>query len=284
VNPILQDFKIDLDRIKKLLALAEAAGAFRSHALDSQSILPESLRDPVAKVHTASQQSHVEMPILNGVLLLYVAGRFENYVREIFKDLADTVASNCQTFAHLPKPMQENLIKLTAEVIASPRKYGHAENGVKTFVHVLAQNLRGEPLTLINSQCLSITSENMWPDTLSEIFGRIGAPKIWERVGQQAQVQMFFQVDQPDKATSEARKLLTKFMELRNQIAHPSGELEWPRIEETLRYLNYCDVVAQSLSDICTVFAGTLGSRPEHNASRNSEVATQHYPNSPAAE
>src|SRR5450759_2898950 len=98
----------------------------------------------------------------------------------------------------------------------------------------------------------------MWPDTLGEIFTRIGATKVWERVGQQAPVQLFLQVDQPEKATSEARRVLTKFMELRNQIAHPSGNLEWPRIEETLHYLDYCDVVAQALADICTVWAPSL--------------------------
>jgi RiboL-PSP-HEPN len=278
VNPILQDFRVDLDRMKRILALAQAAGALRSCALDPESILLEDLRNAVIGLHAAVQLSHVEMPILNGVLLLYLAGRFENYVREVFEDLADTVAENCGKFTHLPKQMQENLIKLTAEVIANPRKYGHAENGVKTFVSRLADNLSGEPLTGVNSKCLSITSENMWPDTLSEIFGRIGAAKVWERVGQQARVQRFFQVDQPEKATSEARKLLIRFMELRNQIAHPSGALEWPRIDETLRYLDYCDVVGQSLSDICTVWATTLGSKSEHVARENVEIPTQAVP------
>ena len=125
----------------------------------------------------------------------------------------------------------------------------------------MADNLNGRPLTGVNSKCLSITLENMWPDTLAEVFARIGANKVWERLGQQASVQSFFHVDQPDKATSEARKFLTEFMVLRNRIAHPSGALTWPDMEYTLQHIEYCNVIAQALTAICEVWASTLGTR-----------------------
>jgi len=64
------------------------------------------------------------MPILNGVLLLYLAGRFENFVRQIFEDLADAVASDRKEFSELPKAMRENLVLYTAEIMQNPRKYG----------------------------------------------------------------------------------------------------------------------------------------------------------------
>ena len=132
-------------------------------------------------------------------------------------------ASQFKEFSHLPKKMQENLVCFTAEVIANPRKYGHAENGVVVFVKTLSDNLTGGTLSGVNSKCLSITTENMWPDTINEIFSRIGANKVWERIGQQACIQVLFQIDQPEKATREAKKMLTDLMELRNRIAHPSG-------------------------------------------------------------
>src|SRR5947207_6445581 len=112
------------------------------------------------------------MPILTGTLLLYLAGRLENFVKETFEDLCDGLVSECGDFTHLPKPMQENLVRFTAEVIASPRKFGHAENGVIAFVNTLADNLNRRPLNGVNSKCLSITTENMWPDTLNEMFVR----------------------------------------------------------------------------------------------------------------
>jgi hypothetical protein len=203
------------------------------------------------------------MPILNGVLLLYLAGRFENYVRELFEDLSDTLALGCTTFSHQPKAKQVNLVKYTAEVMANPRKYGHAENGVASFVRTLANNLDEQPLSGVNSKCLSITSENMWPDTLADMFARIGVKQIWEKIGEQARVQQFWQVDQSDKATRASRKFLTDFMELRNQIAHPSGAITWPGMVETIRHIEFCEVIASTLMDLCSVWAGTLGRRPE---------------------
>src|ERR1035437_3501062 len=100
MNPIFEDFSLDLGRLKRILSLAEAAGALRAHAFDAAAITEENLRSIIDTLHTASQKSHSEMPILNGVLLLYLAGRFENFVREIFEDLADTLATECKEFRH----------------------------------------------------------------------------------------------------------------------------------------------------------------------------------------
>jgi hypothetical protein len=262
MNLVLQDFIVDLDRLRRMLALAERLSAFPSFECEPDVITSEPLKGAVIHLHAATEESHPDMPILNGVLLLYLAGRFENFVREVFEDLCDQLAGECAEFSHLPKQMQENLIKYTADVIASPRKYGHADNGVVAFVSTLADNLNGRPLNGVNSKCLSITLENMWPDTVGEIFGRIGANKVWERLGQQAVLQIFFQVDKPDRATSEARKFLTRFMELRNQIAHPSGALAWPSLEQTVRHVDFCETTARALADICAVWSTTLGIRP----------------------
>jgi hypothetical protein len=133
------------------------------------------------------------MPILNGVLLLYLAGRFENFVRQVFEDLVDTVASDRSEFSKLPKVMRENLVRFTAEIMQNPRKYGHAEKGVASFVGILSENLGGSLKSGVNSKCLSVTLENMRPDILGDIFNRIGAEKIWERLGHQAQVQLHFE-------------------------------------------------------------------------------------------
>ena len=122
MNPVLQDFILDLHRLRRMLALAKTLAAFPSCPLIPDAIGEETLRVTVADLHAATQHSHADMPILNGVLLLYLAGRFENFIREIFEDLSDSVAGECQEFKHLPRKMQDNLIKFTAEVISSPRK------------------------------------------------------------------------------------------------------------------------------------------------------------------
>jgi hypothetical protein len=158
--------------------------------------------------------------------------------------------------------MRENLILKTAEVIASPRKFGHAENGVAAFVSILSENLSGQPLTRVNSKCLSITSENMRPDVLGDMFSRIGVKSVWEKIGQQLAVQQFFGVDMADRATLQAKNLLTEIMDKRNRIAHPSGEIAWPGNADLRRYIDYCDLLGTTLDTACGVWAASLGTAP----------------------
>lgn len=263
MNPVLQDFILDLKRLKRMLDISSHLRSFPAITVNPDELQDDTAKNAVIELHALAKESHSDIPILNGVLLLYLAGRFENFVRDIFEDLCDSLASQFKEPAHLPKQMQENLVRYTAEVIANPRKYGHAENGIIAFVKTLADNLSGVPLSGVNSKCLSITTENMWPDTINEIFLRIGANKVWERIGQQANVQALFQSDQPEKATRDAKKMLTDLMTLRNRIAHPSEAITWPSTEKAVEYLHYCEEIAIALSQICGVWNNTLGKREE---------------------
>lgn len=261
MNPVVQDFVRDLQKLRRMIDLSNHIRSFPAIDINGAGIQDGIVKDAVTKLHTLAAESHTDIPILNGVLILYLAGRFENFVREIFEDLCDSLSDQFTDFAHLPKQMQDNLTRFTAEVIANPRKYGHADNGVIAFVKTLSDNLNGHPLQGVNSKCLSITTENMWPDTINEIFLRIGANKVWERIGQQASIQTIFQTDQQEKATREAKKTLTELMELRNRIAHPSGAITWPSSEQAVNYIQYCEAMALTLSDICNVWSNTLGRR-----------------------
>ncbi len=261
MNPVLQDFILELQRLRRMFCLSNQFAAFPSIDLAAMTPQNGALGEAVTNLHKLSRDSHGDIPILNGVLLLYLAGRFENFVREIFEDLCDSLAAQFTEFSHLPQPMRASLVRFTAEVIGNPRKYGHAENAVIAFVTTLAENLCGGRLSSVNSKCLSITTENMRPDTVTELFGRIGAKGVWERIGQQASIQTFFQVDQAEKATREARKSLTELMELRNRIAHPSAGITWPSADQALGYIEYCEVVGTALAQICNLWNTTLGQR-----------------------
>ena len=268
MNPVLQDFLFDLQRLRRMFDLSKQIGSFPALKINQEAITDSFLRDAVTSFHTLAGESHSDVPILNGVLLLYLAGRFENFVREVFEDLCDSLAGQFSDFTHLPKQMRENLVRFTAEVIGNPRKYGHADNGVIAFVKTLSDNLGGEPLSGVNSKCLSITTENMWPDTVNEIFVRIGGSGIWERIGHQARIQRYYEVDQHEKATREAKKDLRELMEMRNKIAHPSSGITWPSTEQALQYVEYCETVATAVSEICDLWSTTLGTR-QHQAQPN---------------
>jgi hypothetical protein len=96
------------------------------------------------------------------------------------------------------------------------------------------------------------------------MFARIGARNIWNRLGQQACVHMFVQSESedPSKASGEAGAFLTTSMQLRNKIAHPSGTLTWPSIEQMEKYIAFCEILARALTEVGGVYAVTLPTRP----------------------
>jgi len=102
----------------------------------------------------------------------------------------------------------------------------------------------------------------MRPDILSDIFSRVGAARIWERVGQQSQVQLHFEENSPERVTKEARAKLNEFMDLRNKIAHPSGEMTWPGVDDAKGYIDFCEVLSSAIDGICQVWTSTLGKEP----------------------
>jgi hypothetical protein len=258
MDPILQEFKADLDRIKNLLDLINCLKAFLNIS-PSGEYQDDPFLNNANTVYSQTKKCHTDTVVLTGTILLYLGGRFEFFVRTLFEDLSDRIVARCQSFQNLPKNMQQNLVLFTAEVMAKPRKYGHAENGVKHFVNVLAENLNDQnTLAEVNSRCLSITTENMWPDTLSELFVRIGAKDLWRRIGEQAGIMAFFGTGEPQKAENKAKALLRDFMETRNKIAHPIGTLTWPNTKEVLSFVDFIDVLASALSDIATVYEKTL--------------------------
>ena len=144
--------------------------------------------------------------------------------------------------------MQENLPIYTAKVIAEPRKYGHAENGVRTFVSTLAKNLQpNAPIEEVNHQCLSITDANMKSEILAELFSRVGADNVWKLVAQQVSIRAFFKEAEVGAVEAKAKKTLNDLMDIRNKIAHPSGSFDWPSSEYIKDTINFLKLLAKVL-------------------------------------
>jgi hypothetical protein len=254
MDPLLEEFRADLVRIEKLIELIELVRAFPSFTQPEQLPLHHFVRHS-CQIYDISKTCHNNTVILNGTIVLYLAGRFESFVRTIFEDLCDRIVSKCQSYDYLPRRMRDNLIIMTAEVMQNPRKYGHGELGIKSFIKTLAINLdEGNPLTEINSKCLSITTENMKADSMDELFNRIGAKDIWGKIGQQARVQRFFESSDNIFVTKEAKSLLNEIMNIRNNIAHPSGSISWPDSDGVKKFINFFEVIANAISEIVNVY------------------------------
>lgn len=200
-----------------------------------------------------AKSSNANLPVLSGTLVLYLCGRFEYYVRTLFEELAMQVATRCGSYERLPREMKKELINTTAEVISNPRKYGHADNGVITFVENLNKNLKNNDVSEINFQCLSITHENMKSDILDKLFARVGLKQLWENLSAQNELRIHFETSDAAQVKSRAQTMLDEIMTVRNNIAHPSNNTTFPDWRKVQEYLKFFQALASTIRDCAKV-------------------------------
>jgi hypothetical protein len=216
---------------------------------------------PPAAFHTSSlalrnqlRELAVDLPILSGTLLLYLAGRFEHFVRMSFQAHCDSLAEKCKRFDQLPSKMQNSLRAWTATVCIKPSKYGFDELEASGFITSLAANFAAtEVLGTVNSACLSVTEGNMNPGTLAELYGRLAVSNLWSELSKQATLKAYLEVEKDQDAEKQAKTRLEDIMRIRNQIAHPSGSPVFPGAEQVASAVEYLAVLAGTLTGISRV-------------------------------
>jgi len=260
MDPIVKDFEADLDKISSQLDFIEIVRKFTAcipEHVDQEA--PTPFGKEALTLHEGSKRVHRNLPLASGTLILYTCGRFESMTRTLFEDLCQRLVGRAGTFARLPKKMRENLPIFTAKVILEPQKHGHADNGVRAFVATLASNLEVDAkVDRINHACLSLTDSNMRADVLGDLFGRVGATKMWSQVSEQASLKTHFQEADSGKVETRARRKLDELMDLRNRIAHPSGELDWPSIDSLREHISFLRLLARAMAELVGVFEVTL--------------------------
>lgn len=256
---IYQEYCKDIEHLKSVLRLADSLKIYTGVNNDPKiEIIDNKFLLSAEDVHLKSREANVGMAFIPGTIVLYLGGRFEFFIKTIFEELSVNIALKCKKFDYLPKEFKENLITQTSEVIKSPAKYGHGDNGRNTFITNLSNNINGVEITDINVKCLSITSENMRPQILSDLFNRIGAKDIWVKLGYQAKLQTFFETADQNKAQKDAIKFLNDFMDIRNKVAHPSGSFQWPDTKAVLNQIDYFEMLGKVILEICSVYEAHL--------------------------
>ncbi|WP_289239659.1 HEPN domain-containing protein [Pseudomonas sp. FEMGT703P] len=260
MDPIIVEYENDLDKICSQLDFIESLKKFNSantplgNSCCEQEFIAEALI-----IHEGTKRVHGNLTLVAGTLVLYTCGRFEAMTRTLFEDLCQRLVSKAGEFSRLPKKMRTNLPIFTAKVISEPRRYGHAENGVRSFVSTLASNLEPNArISKVNHECLSITETNMRADALSDLFSRIGAEKIWTGISEQAAIKSYFEESDTSKVEAKARKKLNDLMDIRNRIAHPSGEFEWPSTHTIKDYVKFLRLIAKAMGEIMSLYEVTL--------------------------
>lgn len=252
LNPALENFVNDLNRIERLIKLTETLKEFGDvsppeHAEGDFIVAASALREDV-------RRSSSLFPVLSGTLLLYIAGRFENFVRNTFETLCDIYASKCQKLDELPLKMQNELINYTAMVMANPKKFGFDSIEVNSFIQNASNNISAmDGLGDINSACLSITETNMNSDMVNRLFSRIGLTTIWTEIGKQASMKAYFETSADSDVVTKAKRMLDDIMSIRNKIAHPSGEPEFPDATAVLKNIAFLKLIATECINYCIV-------------------------------
>lgn len=259
MDPIVKEFDEDLNKILSQVELIDSLGSFVScDEFPIEGELPNFFH-AAKNLQSIIKANLSNLPIARGTLTLYTCGRFESMVRTMFEDLCQRLVATAKEYRRLPTKMQENLPVYTARVISEPRKYGHAEGGVRTFVSILAQNLQpNAAVEQVNHQCLSITDANMRAEVLSDLFSRVGANEIWKLIAQQASIKTYFKDNDVSSVESKAKKKLNELMDLRNKIAHPSSSFEWPSSDTLKDNLIFLKHLAKVLGELMGMYETTL--------------------------
>ena len=252
-DPPLEDLRADLRRLSGLLSLLRSLRDFGS--TDPPAANGDGdFGDAARGLRTTIRSLSPELAVLSGTLVLFIAGRFEHFVRLSFQTTCDSLAAKCSTFDELPEKMRKSLIFHTAEVVQSPGRFGFDGVQALGFISTLAANAAATTgLGQINSECLSITQNNMTPATVADLYKRIGITTLWVDLGKQAAMKIHFVVISDSEAESAARARLEELMSLRNQIAHPSATPAFPDPDKVLEYVTYVETFATVLTDLSRV-------------------------------
>lgn len=246
MRSIKDEFSGDLNVIKKSIFLLELLDQFKTerHALDPEK---DQFINKCENLQQHIRENTNGIVILKGTLVLYLAGRFEVFVRSLFEECSIRFANQKGSYSELPDKMQNELLKRTTDVLLNHKKFGFSVQERNIFIKNLSDNINNNDVSNINSQCLSITNTNMRPDVINDMYKIIGINNIWNEIGKQTNVKSFFGISNDHEVARLAKDLLDNIMDIRNNIAHPSENFTWPSFSEIRRYCEYLDLLSDQL-------------------------------------
>lgn len=246
----LSFFLDELNRVQGLTALLEDLRNFGRvtppyTSPDNEFILT------VRNLRQGIRERHTSFPVLSATLVLYLVGRFEKFSRSNFEIVCDSIAAKCTKFENLPEKMRRELKKCTADVISNHTRYGFQEHEVHIFISRLSRNLVAvDGIGEINSNCLSLTHENMRPETIANLYKRAGLSELWIKLSHQTVMQEYFDSNIAGSVQKHAMALLEDIINERNSIAHPTPDITFPGTDKVKRYAEFLEVLSISLVEV----------------------------------
>jgi len=256
---ILADFHRDLTRTRDLLELVdgfrEFASSARPRGVEAPGVWPEA--DTLIGL---GPRVRTDLPVLAGSLLLYVCGRFENFVRRLVSERAAVVAAGASAYDDLPPNFRKALFEQSIEVAKSPAKFGLSKelgpSIIARFgVYIADPNAEAGAYSAreLDFSVVSLTDSNMNSRMLTEILNRVCIDNVWTEAAKQARLKTYIGLMQDSSCRDAAIKRLDALMGERNSLAHPSGEAGFPGPERVVDACDFLEVLSAVVVDVVTM-------------------------------
>ena len=260
MSVLFDDYKQDIETVISSIESISTWEAIRKiDEEDMANINGTAVYQQLIKIKENYVKFKIDENIIRGSLVLYSVGRFEMFVKQLVEDICIRYVRKAGGFEKLPEELKSNLVKYTGIVLQNPQKYGHTSNSINQFISILSNNINCiQPFEKINTECLVVTEENMRYDIINNLFNRIGAKGVFDKVSKQALILSFFEIENSDQAAKEIKTLLNEIMDLRNSIAHPVTSITWPSKEDILRNVEFLVKFGEALDDVSEVYVSAL--------------------------
>ncbi|MCY1223753.1 RiboL-PSP-HEPN [compost metagenome] len=254
---ILRQFRADVERAEHLLTFIKRFREFGGSAAPAQVAEGDVPWPQAVTLLEESRGRRTDLPVLSGSLVLYLAGRFEYFVRQVIQSAAEDIASKVASYTALPDVIRNELRARTLEVAQQPRRYGFDETESAALLESLVNNQKGAiaPLS-INAEVLAITESNMKDRVVAELMKRVGMENFWSEIGKQAQVKLHLEKQTDRETTAEVQSRLNAIMDERNQIAHPTAATQFPDPDQVLGSAALLKVLSSVMVDVLLVYLG----------------------------
>lgn len=255
LDPVLSDFKADVERAEHLLALVKTFKDFGASAPASRSLEDVDQWPAATLLHDASKSRRTDLPVLSGSLQLYLAGRFEYCMRQVVEVVADAVAARATKYGDLPDSIRSELKVKTLEIAQNPRRFGYDDVRTDALLAALvASKACTAPPVSISSSVLSLTDSNMKDRVLADLLKRVGMQNFWRDVGKQTTMKLVLEKSEDCETTAEAQVRLNAIMDERNQVAHPTSSTQFPDPDQVLRAAKFLTTLAATTVDLAKVY------------------------------
>lgn len=255
LDPVLSDFKADVERAEHLLVLVKTFREFGASVPTPRNAAEADPWPASTSLHDASKLRRTDLPVLSGSLQLYLAGRFEYCIRQVVEVVADEVATRAMKYIDLPEAIRHELKIKTLEIAQNPRRYGYDDGQIDALLAALVASTGcTAPPVSINSAVLSLTDSNMKARILADLLKRVGMQDFWRDVGKQTTMKLALDKTTDGEATAEAQARLNAIMDERNQVAHPTSTTQFPDPDQVLKAAHFLKTLAATAVDLAKVY------------------------------